>query len=187
METKLKADSHPDWIITGQGTAQGGTYRRVAITGEAVVNGHLTCQRMKLTGRMDVSGDLHADEIKCVGELLIKGKCTSESLQVRGTINVEGLLNAGNLDVRLFGPCSAKEVGGSVIRVRKNRSGLGKYQNFTVETLEGDDIRIEYTTAKIVRGNHVAIGPGCDVELVEYKEQYNESRRAKVKEFRKIW
>lgn len=186
MEREPAVRNHPDWIVTGQSTIHGGTYRRVGITGEAVINDTLTCERMKLTGRLDASGDLHADEIKVLGELSVKGNCSSESIQVRGTIAVEGLLNTGNLEIRLYGPSKAKEIGGSVIRVKKNLRGLAKYKHLTVDTLEGDDIRVEYTRAKIVRGKHVEIGPGCDIEMVEYKENYSVSRKANVKEFRKV-
>lgn len=37
------------------------------------------------------------------------------------------------------------------------------------ETIEGDDIHLELTRARVVRGNNVSIGSGCDIDLVEYK------------------
>jgi hypothetical protein len=36
--------------------------------------------------------------------------------------------------------------------------------------IEGDEILLEDTTADIVRGKRVEIGPGCNIESVEYSE-----------------
>jgi len=39
-----------------------------------------------------------------------------------------------------------------------------------VETIEGDDIYLEYTKASVVRGKKIAIGPGCEIDHVEYSD-----------------
>jgi len=52
--------------------------------------------------------------------------------------------------------------------------------------IEGDDIFLEATQAKIVRGRHVVIGEGCSIELVEYKDSFRQQNNGSVKENRKI-
>ena len=37
--------------------------------------------------------------------------------------------------------------------------------------MEGEDIYIESTTAEVVRGNNVTIGPRCNIEILAYKDK----------------
>ena len=39
----------------------------------------------------------------------------------------------------------------------------------TTELIEGDEIYLENTNAKIVRGNNITIGEGCNIGLIEYR------------------
>ena len=50
------------------------------------------------------------------------------------------------------------------------------------ESVEGDDIYLEYTTAKVVRGNTVRLGAGCKIDLVEYKTSLEKASDCIVKE-----
>jgi hypothetical protein len=54
------------------------------------------------------------------------------------------------------------------------------------ETIEGDDIYLEYTRVKVVRGSNVKIGKGCEIELVEYENNFQQDREAKVNDSKKI-
>ena len=56
----------------------------------------------------------------------------------------------------------------------------------TADFIEGDGVRLERTTARAVRGNTVVIGPGCEIELVEYTGEHSASPEAKVKTVRKV-
>ena len=47
-------------------------------------------------------------------------------------------------------------------------------KELTAEVIEGDKVEIEYTQADVVRGNHIKIGPGCKVDLVEYKGEFGQ-------------
>ncbi|MCL6576409.1 hypothetical protein [Kyrpidia sp.] len=42
-----------------------------------------------------------------------------------------------------------------------------------METIEGDDIYLENTRARVVRGTRVQIGPGCQIGLLEYSEDFS--------------
>ena len=58
--------------------------------------------------------------------------------------------------------------------------------DFSTESIEGDEVYLEYTRTKVVRGNNVSIGPGCEVELVEYKNNFQQAKGAAVKDSKKI-
>lgn len=175
-----------DLNITGTGASHGGRYRRVRVTGEASVMGDLVCDRVRIVGQVDVAGELTSEEVRVMGQLAVQGDCNTESFQVKGAFTIGGLLNSGNVVVRLFGPCQAKEIGGSHIRVKRNFRGGAEHKRLTVETIEGDDIQLEYTQAKMVRGKRVIIGPGCEIGVVEYQTDFTQSPRAKVGESKQV-
>ena len=84
----------------------------------------------------------------------------------------------------MYGPCKAREIGGERIAVRAGRK-LGWFwmwheKRLTADLIEGDDIVLEYTTAKVVRGRNVSLGEGCDVEVVEYTGTFSRADDAKV-------
>ena len=52
--------------------------------------------------------------------------------------------------------------------------------------IEGDNVYLENTIAKTVRGNNVTIGPGCKIELVEYKNNLKMDDEVKVSTHKKM-
>ncbi|MBB3867788.1 hypothetical protein [Parageobacillus toebii] len=70
-------------------------------------------------GSANVDGNLSADEVYIHGEAVIKGGCDAEQFQARGEFSVGGLLNAGTIQIKLFGHCQAKEIGGERIEVKQ--------------------------------------------------------------------
>lgn len=54
------------------------------------------------------------------------------------------------------------------------------------ERIEGEDIRLEYTRAAIVKGSRVHIGKGCSIGRVEYTEAFSADAMAEVGAFYKI-
>lgn len=239
METELKHDL----IISGSGSASGGQYQTVDVSGSARVNGDIECVNYKISGsskvnghikaknikvsgsshhsgnieaeRMDISGSSHVDghvaagdltvsgsikigkhlsgeKVEASGSLKVKESCAVEKFKVKGSFDIGGLLNADEIDVTLYHDSKAHEIGGGTIRVERGIKGLfgklfsGFNHYLTTEIIEGDDLFLEYTHAKVVRGKNVRIGEGCDIELVEYTDNFRLEGNAKVKESNKL-
>ncbi|GAX89414.1 polymer-forming cytoskeletal protein [Effusibacillus lacus] len=189
--------------IYGTGTAAGGVYEKVSVNGEAEIAGDLDCTHLKINGNCtfhgnvkaklfriagnaDVDGSISGDEIKILGALTVNGDCNAESFVAKGGFTIDGLLNAGKIDISPYGPCEVKEIGGETIHVRSRFRLFVGYNHLSSETIEGDDIHLEYTKAEVVRGNRVIIGPGCEIGLVEYKETFHQAKGVKVHESKKI-
>ena len=64
----------------------------------------------------------------------------------------------------------------------KAADGIVRVKN----SVEGDDIALEGVTAPRVSGRVVAIGEGCEIDLVQYSEQVEISPEAKVGRTEKI-
>ncbi|NOV02075.1 hypothetical protein [Paenibacillus planticolens] len=176
MDGSLKAER---MSVVGTCSWTGGVQgEALKISGTVTVGGDANIGRISGSGAIEARGDLYSDRMELRGQLVTVGDCEAEVFKSRGMFEIGGLLNAGQLDIKLYRISSAKEIGGEKIRIRK-ASVLSPYSFFfmpasdaqlTADVIEGDDIDLEHTKARIVRGNRVTIGAGCEIELVEYKE-----------------
>ncbi len=187
-----------DFKVNGEGEVDGNLKAEgtVTIRGETEIIGNLSAQKVKIQGEIEVNGELIADEAKITGNINTTGDCNAEIFTVEGGLTVDGLLNADVLKINLYWPCKVREIGGSEITVKKSGKlsflGLknivmpGGRNELTAESIEGDDVYIENTNAKIVRGNNVTIGSGCKIEIVEYKENFKHDEKSEVGTNKKI-
>ncbi len=188
--------------ITGNGVVSGDvTAREARFTGSCAVQGNASFQYFRIMGQGDVDGDLISEEVKVVGELNAKsirtelfkmkgflnssGNIEVEEMNVKGGFDIEGSLNVGQLVINLqMAPSSVTEIGGEEITI-KSKSLLNRKYRLEADLIEGDTIYLEYTTAKVVRGNEIVLGPGCQIGLVEYRENL-ENKGSKVGDVKKI-
>ncbi|MEK4873373.1 polymer-forming cytoskeletal protein [Bacillus sp. FSL W8-0102] len=160
------------------------------IHGSASIDGNVECKEVRFHGSGKVKGNITAEELHIHGGATIAGGCSSEVFETNGSFRVGGLLNAGKIQIQLLGHCQAKEIGGENIEVKKQKRIFFKKWFFNAvlnaESIEGDEIYLENTKAKVVRGNRVLLGPGCDIEFVEYKNHFQCDKRSKVKTSKKL-
>lgn len=156
---------------------------KLLIQGQGEIHGNLRAGEANIGGVANIGGNLQGERLSLKGSATVQGDCEFESITANGSLQVEGLLNAGSLDLRLQWPCQAREIGGDKIKIRRGR-GFGNLLGFlpglfhttldaymSADLIEGDHIELEHTTARIVRGNDVVIGPGCNIGQVEYRRQ----------------
>ncbi|MGB9979112.1 bactofilin family protein [Methanobacterium sp.] len=187
-----------DFKVNGEGEVDGNLKAEgtVTIRGETDIGGNLNAQKVKVQGELEVNGELFADEAKITGNLNATGDCNAEIFTVEGGLTIDGLLNADVLKINLYWPCKVHEIGGSEITVKKsgklsflglkNMVTLGGQNELTVDIIEGDNVYLENTKAKVVRGNNVTIGYGCKIELVEYKENFRQDEKSEINTNKKI-
>ena len=177
--------------VSGHTTVEGSLRSdEVRISGHLNGRGDLSVKKINIGGHADINGDISAEWIEISGYLAARGNCEAESFVAMGTVSVRGMLNAGNIDIKHYGNSRAREIGGENISIRIHVPlGLQRILKlfhppgkFIAETIEGDDIHLEQVRAKVVRGNNVAIGPGCEIELVEYRDGFQKDKDATVRE-----
>ena len=96
----------------------------------------------------------------------------------RGGTEIAGLLNAETITILAEGSSEIGDIGCTTVTVSRRQQGQGLLAQLfsraigglTVGTIEGDEIRLEHTKAKVGRGKQVVIGPGCEIDRVEYTE-----------------
>lgn len=170
----------------------------VKVLGYSKIKGSIESKNTKINGQIEVEGNLSSDDIKITGEANVNKDCSAENFETSGGFKIGGFLNADDVNIKLYGPCSVKEIGCSNITVKKgnvfNFRGLIKsifpsieyFGGLSVDVIEGDDIDLENTKAGIIRGNNITVGTGCEIELIEYKSTLQKTGEAKVKEERKV-
>ncbi|NTU71443.1 MAG: cytoplasmic protein [Coriobacteriia bacterium] len=165
------------------------------VNGDANVRDGAGVGRLVVKGNLSIGGSVAAHEVELRGFLRMGGDCQAETFTGEGGFTVTGLLNAGNIDVAVQAQSSAREIGGERIVIRQPAGTLGSLtglltvfaeKRLTVETIEGDVVWLENTTANVVRGKNVTVGTGCIVDLVEYADSYTPAGTAQVKEARQV-
>lgn len=193
--------------ITGECRVSGDlACRRLGAMGNVWVEGALTSEDMSVTGVAEIKGSLRAGTVRGRGELrfenaarvgkvdftgnlTVRGDMEADRFLLTGACAVDGLLNADLLEIRLYGLCRAREIGGESIAVK--RSGVSRLMGLvniggpvllTADVIEGDSVDLSCTEAGVVRGNHVVIGPDCVIGKVEYRESLKVHKNAVVEE-----
>jgi cytoskeletal protein CcmA (bactofilin family) len=173
--------------ITASGSArfeEGVTTEEMRVSGSARVEGPLVAKELKTSGSLRVKGSVTGEYVKASGQIHVGGDLEADIFRTTGGFDIEGLLSADRIEVHLGGRCCAREIGGETIEIRRGGwkekglliDGLVKLffgsgvAELKTQQVEGDDILLEDTTADVVRGKRVEIGPGCHIGVVEYAE-----------------
>ena len=165
------------------------------VSGAGKFAGNIRAKEIHVSGAIKTEGNMKGKEIKLSGAIKTGGDVEAEEIKISGEVNCGGLINAERLYVNLDSTASstAENIGGSKITIEKGKSGgffcrlLKKSGKFIVsESIEGDEISIEYTSAKTVTGRNVKIGEKCEIGLVQYSESIDISPKAKIGKCEKI-
>jgi cytoskeletal protein CcmA (bactofilin family) len=158
------------------------------VSGSSHILGSVNAKTLKISGSTSIKDILHTEDMKISGTISVGKDCEAENFYVKGNFNIGGLLNAGNIDVEMYGKCRAKDIGGENINIKLGTGHFfirminlfSNYARLETGVIEGDDIYVENTIAKIVRGNNVIIGPNCDIEIVEYRSKADVGGNSKI-------
>ncbi|MBM7693403.1 cytoskeletal protein CcmA (bactofilin family) [Peribacillus deserti] len=180
--------------VNGKADVQGNlTTKEIVINGKADVTGNIQASDIQIHGNLNIEGNVAADDFVSKGKTTIEGNCEAEDFTSKGIIHISKMLNADSIEIKLNADSYIKEIGGEEIKIRRESmaNGLGKLisflanpksSTFTSDLIEGDEIYVEFTTAEIVRGNEVQIGPGCTIRRVEYRDELTVDPSSTIKE-----
>ena len=181
--------------VFGSGSVSGDVVSgRVKAMGSLDIGGGLKAQSFSVVGACDVEGRVLADELSILGAFDADG-VEAGAFRARGVLEVNGLLAGDTVELHIGGGQSrVDEIGGGRVEVWRHSFGkrnplikaLGWLSNPSVKAflrasvIEADDVSLENTRAKIVRGKRVRIGFGCTIDEVEYVESLTVHPKARV-------
>lgn len=163
--------------------------------GELVSSGKIIC-----SGGAKCEKSIKCDELSVSGSIKIGEDVEAEKIKIDGIINCSGLLNAEDVEIKFDKGMDIGSIGGSkIIIIKEPKRKLGERLpllsslvkkingNVHVEgSIEGDEIALESITCPRVTGRVVAVGAGCDIDLVQYSDQIEVSPDARVGKTEKI-
>lgn len=168
----------------------------VNISGSFKTNNDLNVQSIVISGSMKTTGLVKAEVVTVKGSLSTEKGSECEVFTAKGHLSMNGLLNAENIKITHGGFSYVPEIGGETIEIsRFDDSNIfsrilsrvfNSRINFKADVIEGSAVKIDYTTASVVRGDAVTIGPKCKIDLVEYTEDVQIHPTAKVKDVKKL-
>ncbi len=188
---RISGSSHFDHNVT---TAS------LRVSGSAHIGGDIVVtDEMKLAGGVHCGGNIKAGTLIVAGGLNIGSDIEAEIARIHGGVNCPGLFNAETVEIEADGPCKIGCIGGSKIVITKKpgkskkiRLPLfaklsDKHSEVKVEqSIEGDEIALENVICPRVSGRIVAIGEDCEIDLLQYSENYEIHEKAKVGKIEKI-
>lgn len=166
-------------------------------SGSGRVDGYSHMRSLSTSGSFVGGAGVRAEHVKASGGFKVAGDVEAETFSSSGGMTIDGLLNASEVTVKMHGKCYSKEIGGDRISITeaapwnviwKLLSSVVPFWKIRMESelIEGTDVFVENTTAQVVRGNHVKIGEGCEIDLVEYTGTLHVDPHAKVLEIREV-
>src|SRR6266704_2110722 len=132
--------------ITGSGIVTGNPVRTVDFkaAGSGKVQGSLEAEVARVAGSCSFEGDVTVSEFRSAGSSRIAGRLKADEIEASGSLQVEG------------------DILGDEISSSGSLQVRGK--------VEVEEIELEATTAALVKGDEVRIGPHCRIDVVEAKD-----------------
>lgn len=180
---------------------QGLMAQNVHVSGSLKVDGECMAEQdIKVSGVLKCRQNLKCTTLKVAGILNCEKGIEAENVKISGGIHCAGLLNAENIEIE-FGQagCSIGSIGGSNITIlgKASKNVVNRLTLFTKlvkntgmvqihQAIEGDVIAVEKVSTPLIVGRIVAIGAGCQIDLVQYSEEIEIHPDAVVKKFEKV-
>ncbi len=158
------------------------------LSGASKFEGTVKADRIKSGGSTKFESDVTAEEIETSGAFKAEQNIKAESFKASGAFVIEATLEASEIMLKPGADCRIGNIKGGDILVEIGSGGFFSFVkkgNLKVDTIKGDEIYLEGTTANLVEGNTVRIGPGCNIGTVRGKDiKVHES--ASVKERKQL-
>src|SRR2546425_1238085 len=102
--------------------------------------------------------------------LSVKGSVKAEEFRLSGSVRIDGGLKAEEVEIDLQGTSKIPTIEAEEIRVKATGGFFRVRGELTADRIEGEEIELEATTAALVKGDEVRIGPHCHIDVVEARE-----------------
>lgn len=189
---KITGGSYKDIRVEGIGTIDGDIKgENIIVEGVGKATGNINCNYLNVEGKFKCRGNIEVTEkIKISGYITISGSCQCREVYSDGKLDIDELLSADKITLIIEATNRIKEIGGEDIRViaagKSVFEGIFYTKKLISDSIEGDNIILENTECKIVRGNNVTINRGCSIDIVEYSGKILIDEKSKVKNIIKI-
>jgi cytoskeletal protein CcmA (bactofilin family) len=139
----------------------------VEASGSLEVVGTIEAEEISSSGSLHAQGSVRAERIRSGGRFHVEGGVVTEQFRSGGAVRIDGGLKAEDIDIDLGGSSKIPTIEGEVILVKATGGFFRVRGDLIADRIEGETIELEATTADLVKGQDVTIGPHCRIDVVE--------------------
>jgi len=212
---KVDGDVHAKNVnLSGSAKISGNvTAGEFVAAGSVDVAGRLEAKSINSAGALNVGRGIQAGTLDATGAFSSGGDVEATAFRARGGFTVRGRIKADSVDIEIGGRCRADAIQAPRITVTRGSSGGGGggavsvsvvgqgasvsvtssasstssgERILDVDRIEGTTVSLEATRARTVKGARVTIGAECQIDRVEYTEEFKATDGAKVGESVKV-
>ncbi len=163
----------------------------LSVNGKTDIDGMIECNNVVIRGDMILTKACQSKTLKVYGSVDASSDLLGEEISIDGKVQCKGLLSGETVCLHAFENSYCKEIGATKLVVEKPIYhllwfGYGKKNSLSCDLIEADEIKVEYTKAKIIRGKQVILNKQCEVDTLEYSEQYTKGEDCQVREVTKV-
>lgn len=190
-------------VVRGAGEfLQDAVVETVKNSGALEVGGSLMAKEVKSYGVIQGKGKIKVETLLSAGVLETKGELEGERITIKGAIHHANLINGEEILIELNERCQCHSIGASKLVValnkRKRRTKFTIYKGvekqevvdsddvhpfqrvLVAHEIEGDQLELMSTHAKVVRGDMVNIGAHSKIDVVEYSTSLKIDESAEI-------
>lgn len=189
---KIAGGTYKDVRIEGVGTIYGDIKgENIKVEGVGTSKGNITCNNLNVSGKVKCTGNVEVlDKVKISGYVTIQGNCQCGEVYSDGKLDVKELLSADKITLIIEATNKIKEIGGEDITIlaggKSIFEGIFYNKKLVSDSIEGDNITLENTECRTVRGHNVKINRGCNIDRLEYSGEVVIDKNSKVNNVVKI-
>ena len=193
--------------FTAAGSVEGKgniNFEELKVAGAIEIEGSLKGKKLRIAGAGEIQGSIKVDGCKIYGMLELEEDLEAEEVIIKGGLECNGYINSETVFIQLLGPCQVEGIGASNIKIGKRiileeKKGWkkwfitnpridfgGREGRFIGKEIEGDNIYVDTAQVQVIRGEHVEIGPDCQIDKVEYSQFISIDKGSKVGEIVQI-
>lgn len=160
------------------------TTTNLKVSGDCRIAGNCEAGQVNNLGSLRVQ-HIKADKVVSSGYLSVAQEAVAETFYAEGAVKIKRLTADRDIEIRL-GNRSTIEImrSGSNIIVKPSskliNTVMQPFRKLTCESIEGQNITLYRTTAKLVCGEEVVVGPGCSIGEIRYSKSLTVHPKSQV-------
>lgn len=163
----------------------------IHVTGHLKANSTLATALLKVSGECSIAEACYSESVENLGSLRVQrlqaqhvrsagylssaGPIQAITFAAKGAVKLQQLHATERIEIVLGNTCKAEQLisaGPVIIRRSSPKLGLsmGPFRRLGCRLIQGETIRLERTTAELVCGTDITVGPGCDIGEIRYSQ-----------------
>lgn len=160
------------------------TTSNLKVSGDCRIAGNCNAGQVNNLGSLRVQ-HIKADKVVSAGYLSVAQEAVTGAFYAEGAVKIQSLTANADIEIRLGNKSTIE-----IMRTRSNiivkpsskliNTVMQPFRKLTSESIEGQNITLYRTRAKLVCGEEIVVGPGCSIDEIRYSKSLTVHPKSKV-------